>query len=232
MSVPERILAVDDEYLILELIRRVLERSHYEVITAADGPAALRLFHETKPHLVLLDLILPGLSGWEVCSQIRNISAVPIIMLTRLGAQDDIARGLNIGADDYVVKPFTTSELLARVQAVLRRTRMSATAADMPLRFSSGDLIIDTANRQVMSYGRAVELTPKEYDLLLYMAHHAGRVLSPTEIFAHVWNYDTQSSHANVKWYIWRLRSKIEQDAARPRFIITQRGSGYRFILL
>jgi two-component system KDP operon response regulator KdpE len=230
--VPERILAVEDEYLILELIRRVLERSHYEVITAADGPTALRLFHETKPHLVLLDLILPGLSGWEVCSQIRNVSTVPIIMLTRLQSQDDIVKGLNIGADDYVVKPFTTNELLARVQAVLRRTRMLATIADMPLRFSNGDLIIDTTNRQVMVYGRVVELTPKEYELLLYMAQHAGRVLSAADIFAHVWSYDTQTGHANVKWYIWRLRSKIEQDAARPRFIITQRGSGYRFTLL
>lgn len=231
-GVPERILAVEDELLILQLIQRVLEAAHYEVIPATDGPSALQLFHRHQPHLVLLDLMLPGLSGWEVCNRIRNISTVPIIMLTQLQSQDDVVKGLNVGADDYIVKPFTGKELLARVQAVLRRARMPVPVEDQPLRFGDGELIIDTVNRQVIVRGQVVDLTPTEYDLLLFLAQRAGRILAADAIFEHVWSYDTEASRDNVKWYIWRLRNKIEKDPADPRFIITERGIGYRFSLV
>ena len=232
VSVAERILVVDDEYLVLELIRRSLEQANYEVTLAADGSAALQLFHKVQPHLVVLDLMMPGMSGWEVCSRLRAFSTVPIIMLTALTAQEDIIKGLNAGADDYVVKPFQGKELLARVQAVLRRTRMSPPSKDLALRFGGGDLVIDSSNRRVLAYGEMVDLTPTEYDLLLFMAQSAGRILPTATIFEKVWSYDAEASQNSVKWYVWRLRNKIEKDPRDPRFIVTERGIGYRFTLL
>ena len=225
----ERILAVDDEHLVLELIRRSLEAANFEVTLAPDGSAALQLFHRVQPHLVVLDLMMPGMSGWEVCSRLRAISTVPIIMLTALTAQEDIIKGLNAGADDYVVKPFQGKELLARVQAVLRRTRMPPPSKDLSLRFGGGDLVVDSSNRRVSAYGEMVDLTPKEYDLLLFMAQSAGRILPSATIFENVWSYQAKASLNSVKWYVWRLRSKIEKDPRNPRFIVTERGIGYRF---
>ena len=232
VSVAERILAVDDEHLVLELIRRSLEVANYEVTLAADGSAALQLFHKVQPHLVVLDLMMPGMSGWEVCSRLRAFSTVPIIMLTALTAQEDIIKGLNAGADDYVVKPFQGKELLARVQAVLRRTRMPPPSMDLPLRFGGGDLVVDSSNRRVLVYGEMADLTPKEYDLLLFMAQGAGRILPSATIFENVWPHEAKASVNGVKWYVWRLRNKIEKDPRNPRFIVTERGIGYRFALL
>lgn len=228
----ERILAVDDGHLVLELIRKSLEAANYEVTLAADGPVASQLFHKVQPHLVVLDLMMPGTSGWEVCDRLRAISTVPIIMLTALTAQEDIIKGLNAGADDYVVKPFQGKELVTRVQAVLRRTRMPPPSKDLPLRFGDGDLVIDSSNRWVLAYGEMVDLTPKEYDLLLFMAQSAGRILPSVTIFENVWSYKAEASLKSVKWYVWRLRNKIEKDPRDPRFIVTERGIGYRFALL
>ena len=232
VSMAERILAVDDEHLVLELIRRSLEAADYEVTLAADGSAALQLFHRVQPHLVVLDLMMPGMSGWEVCSRLRAISTVPIIMLTALTAQEDIIKGLNAGADDYVVKPFQGKELLARVQAVLRRTRMPPPSNDLSLRFGGGDLVVDSSNRRVWAYGEMVDLTRKEYDLLLFMAQRAGRILPSATIFENVWSHQARADLNSVKWYVWRLRNKIEKDPRDPRFILTERGIGYRFTLL
>lgn len=227
----ERILAVEDEILLLEELRGCLRAAGYEVYTAEDGAAALREYHHAQPNLVILDLIMPGLSGWEVCRHLRAFSTVPIIMLTGLRSNEDIIRGLNAGADDYVVKPIQCAVLLARVQAVLRRANMVPLTPGAPLRFGGGDLLIDPLERRVMAYGKPVELTLKEYQLLLFMAHNAGRVLSIGTIFDHVWAYDTDTNQSSVKWYVWRVRSKIEQNARDPRFILTERGIGYRFAL-
>jgi len=228
----ERILAVDDEYLVLELIRRSLDVAGYEVTLAPDGASAIRLFHRTQPHLVILDLMMPDMSGYDVCNRLRDISTVPIIMLTALSAQEDIIKGLNLGADDYVVKPFLGKELLARVQAALRRTRMAPPLPDMPLRFGDGDLIIDPDNRQVLAYGEPVDLTPTEYDLLLFLAQSGGRIMPADAILKHVWAHDKKAKVDGVKWYVWRLRNKIEKDPRNPSFITTERGIGYRFALL
>lgn len=225
----ERILVVDDDRLLLQLIERSLVADGYEVVTAIDGQSGLRLLHQTEPHLVVLDVMMPNLDGWELCERIREISIVPIIMLTARGSQEDIVRGLHMGADDYLVKPFHPGELQARVAALLRRVRMPAPNGQSPLRFGAGALIIDPGKHQVIVNGEEADLTPTEYDLLLFMAERAGRILPTEIIFDNVWSYDTEASVDSVKWYIWRLRKKIEADPRRPRFIITERGIGYRF---
>jgi len=231
--VAERILAIDDDQLLLQLIQRSLESGGYEVSTASDGQSGLQQFHEFQPHLVILDVMMPHMDGWETCRRVRDVSTVPIIMLTALGSHQDIVKGLNMGADDYLVKPFHPEELQARVEAVLRRLRMPPPASDSsPLRFGGGDLIIDPANRQVMANSEAIDLTPTEYDLLLFMAKRAGRILSTDVIFDNVWPYDADASPDSVKWYIWRLRNKIESEPRNPRYILTERGIGYRFATL
>jgi DNA-binding response OmpR family regulator len=231
--VAERILAIDDDQLLLQLIQRSLESGGYEVSIARDGQSGLQQFHEFQPHLVILDVMMPHMDGWETCRRVRDVSTVPIIMLTALGSHQDIVKGLNMGADDYLVKPFHPEELQARVEAVLRRLRMPPPASDSsPLRFGGGDLIIDPANRQVMANSEAIDLTPTEYDLLLFMAKRAGRILSTDVIFDNVWPYDADASPDSVKWYIWRLRNKIESEPRHPRYILTERGIGYRFATL
>jgi len=228
--VAEKILAVDDDPMLLELIETSLKQDHYEVIVASNGEEGLRLLGELKPHAIILDIMMPTMDGWEICKRVRKISTVPIIMLTALGSQEDIVRGLRAGADDYLVKPFRKDELLARVSAVLRRATMPAPSAKAPLRFGDGELVIDPVDRQVTLNGQGVDLTPTEFDLLLFMAQRAGRILSTEFIFENVWSYDSEANLESVKWYMWRLRKKIENKPSSPKYIITERGVGYRFI--
>ena len=226
----EKILVIDDDPKLLELIETTLKHDHYDVIVASNGEDGLRYLSELKPHLVVLDIMMPSMDGWEICNRVRKISTIPIIMLTSLGSQDDIVRGLRAGADDYLVKPFQKDELLARVSAVLRRVNMPPPSAKAPMRFGSGELVIDPADRQVTLNGQVLELTPTEFDLLLFMAYRAGRILSTEFIFENVWSYDSDANLESVKWYMWRLRKKIEKKPSNPKYIITERGVGYRFI--
>jgi DNA-binding response OmpR family regulator len=227
----EKILVIDDDEVLLRLIQHILELANYQVITAADGQSGFQEFLASQPHLIILDVMMPKLDGWETCRRIRDMSTTPIIMLTARGTQQDIIEGLKLGADDYVVKPFHPEELQARVEAVLRRMRMPPPSNDLPLRFAGG-LIIDPATRQVMVHGQVVELTPTEYELLLFMAKRSGRILTTDVIFCSVWPYDTNANLDSVKWYIWRLRNKIEDTPSDPRYILTERGIGYRFDVL
>jgi len=227
---PERILVIDDDPVVLQLIHAELKLGHYEVDLARNGSDGLRLLQENKPSLVILDIMLPHLDGWEICNRIRKISTVPIIMLTALTSQDDIIRGLQAGADDYLVKPFNGEELLARVQAVLRRAKMPPLSPTSPLRFGQGELVIDPPDRQVTRHGAPLDLTPKEFDLLLFMACRPGRILRTEFIFENVWPLDSEASIENVKLYVWRLRKKIEKNPSKPSYIITERGIGYRFV--
>lgn len=226
----EKILVIDDDPFLRQLIEQTLLQENYQVITAPNGPDGLRLLSEQKPHLVILDIMLPGLSGWDVCRQIREKSTIPIIILTAKNAPDDVVRGLRLGADDYLVKPFYPDELQARVSAVLRRTAMPPPSQQTPLRFGNGELVIDPAERRVYLNGQAIELTRTEYDLLVFMATRPGRILTTEIIFDNVWPYDADANMESVKWYIWRLRKKIEPDSSNPRYIITERGVGYRFM--
>ncbi len=226
----ERILVVDDDPVLVEIIASSLKQGDFEVVVAANGEDGLKILSAVKPHLILLDIMMPSMDGWEFCSRVRKVSTTPIIMLTALGSHSDIVRGLNVGADDYLVKPFNRDELLARVTAVLRRANMAPPSAKAPLRFGDGELIIDPTDRQVTLAGKAVELTPTEFDLLLFMAHRAGRILSTEFIFENVWSYDSDANLESVKWYMWRLRKKIEKKPSNPKYIITERGVGYRFL--
>ncbi len=227
---PERILAVDDDPLLLQLIEQTLHKGGYEVILAFEGQEGLQLLAERRPHLVVLDIMLPNVDGWEICRRIRKVSTIPIIMLTARGSHSDIVRGLEAGADDYLVKPFHPDELLARVSAVLRRVAMPPPTQKAPLRFGNGSLVIDPTERLVTVDGELVDLTRTEFDLLLFMAYRPGRILTTEIIFENVWSYDADANLESVKWYVWRLRKKIEKDSSNPQYIVTERGVGYRFV--
>ena len=217
----ETILAIDDEEFLLKLVTTALGKVGYNVVTAPGGEEGLALFRQTAPDLVILDIMMPGMDGWEVCRRLRQTSSVPIIFLTAMDTEQNVVDGLVGGADDYLTKPIRIDELRARVAALLRRARMPH---ERP-----GDLIINTAEQSVFAYGEEVPLSPIEYNLLLFMAERAGRILSTELLYDTIWGASAESRSQGVKWYVWRLRQKIETDPQEPRFILTERGKGYRF---
>jgi two-component system response regulator VicR len=223
----ERILAVDDEPRYLEIIRFNLETAGYQVESAATGEEALDALTADEPDLIVLDVMLPGLSGFEVCSAVRERSSCPIIMLTAKGAEEDKVRGLRLGADDYVTKPFSAQELLARVEAVLRRARAPEHGERQPATISLGDLQIDRPGKQVTVAGREVRLSPTEYRLLLCLAVNAGVVLSRDELLTQVWGKAYRGEDEILRVTLWRLRQKLEDDPSAPRYVVTRPGLGY-----
>ncbi len=225
----EKILIIDDDPLLRTLIQQSLEQDNYHVTTAQNGTEGLELMEKAKPDLIILDIMMPDMSGWEICDRIRKTSTVPIIMLTARSSQNDIVRGLQAGADDYLIKPFHQAEMLARVSAVLRRVKTTPVASTTPMSFGDGDLVIDPGDHRVTRGQKEINLTPTEFNLLLFMAHRAGRILSTEVIFDNVWSYDTEANVESVKWYVWRLRKKLEENPSKPKYIITERGVGYRF---
>ena len=227
----EKILIIEDDPLQADVVRLLLEQDGFEAVLALDGPEGLRRLYETQPDLVILDLMLPQMDGWEVCRRIRELSTVPIIIMTSRRGDEEKIKGLRIGADDYIVKPFNPQELGARVHAVLRRTRLPPPSKSAVMRFAGGDLIIDPKSPTIIRDGNPVELTPTEHRILMYLAEPPGRVVSVEDIFTAVWGFETEVDLNNVKWYIWRLRQKLEgENEAHPaRFIFTERGVGYRF---
>jgi two-component system KDP operon response regulator KdpE len=228
----KKILAIHDDPLMLQLIQDGLELVGYEVITALDGESGLEQLRKSQPDLVILDVLTPQMDGWGICRRIRSISTVPIIIVTALGAEEDIVKGLNMGADDYLVKPFDLKELQTRVGAILGRVDMPPPADERLLRFGDDDLIIDLNNKQVMVHGQAVHLTPTEYELFVFMAERAGRILFSTTILSEVWADDPEISPDILKQHIHSLRNKIEDDPHQPRYILTEYGIGYRFVKL
>ena len=220
------VLIVDDERTVRDVVRLYLERDGYEVFTAATGPDALTTYESARPDLVVLDLMLPGLSGEEVCRQLRRDSEVGIIMLTARASERERLTGLDLGADDYVVKPFSPRELVARVRAVLRRTRASEQAEGAIV---AGDLEIDAGQRSVQLDGVDVPLTAREFDLLWFFARHAGSVFSREQLLENVWGWDFEGDLSTVTVHVRRLRTKIETDPRNPRHIQTVWSVGYRF---
>lgn len=214
------VLVVDDDPLIVKTLQRNLELEGYGVVTAESGTPALALVPEVD--LVILDLNLPGLDGVEVCRRIRYSSEVPVLMLTARDQIDDRVEGLDAGADDYLVKPFAAEELLARVRALLRRS----IGGDEPTVVRFEDLTIDTEGRQVRRGDRLLELTVREYDLLLYLARHARKVLTRSQIMNEVWGYDIDVGSNTLEVYVGYLRKKLEADG-EPRLVHTVRGIGY-----
>jgi DNA-binding response OmpR family regulator len=222
------VLVVDDEPTILEVVARYLERAGYRTRVAADSVQAIDAVARDRPDLVVLDLMLPGVDGLEVMRRLRgnDRNGIPVILLTAKGEESDRVVGLRLGADDYVVKPFSPAELIARVDAVLRRVDTSP-SHEAPLDF--GDLVIDPAGRRVFVADQEAQLTQREFDVLLFLARHPGQVFSRHQLMDAVWQYSFYTDTSTVTVHIRRLRSKIEQDASQPRHIQTVWGVGYRF---
>ncbi len=225
-----KILVVDDDPHILDAVTVgfQLQWQDAEVVPAADGEAGLRAFYEHDPDVVVLDVALPGKNGFEVLQEIRRVSDVPVIMLTARGEEMDQVRGLELGADDYVVKPFSHLALLARIKAVLRRAELPPPVRALP-DFMAGDLAINFQNHQVTLKGETVRLTPVEYKLLYHLVRNAGRLMPHQVLLDRVWGDNYGATTDYLKVFISRLRAKIEPSGG-PRFIETERGLGYRFV--
>jgi DNA-binding response OmpR family regulator len=225
--VGQRVLVVDDDPTVSDVVRRYLERAGLVVTLAADGPAALRAFDAERPDLVVLDLMLPGIDGLEVCRRIRAQAAdLPIVMLTARGEEADRVLGLELGADDYVTKPFSPRELVLRVQSVLRRAAQAAPAP--PEVLVDGDLVVDAGRREARLGGAVLALTVREFDLLAFLMRHPGRAFKRSELLESVWGW-TFGDQSTVTVHMRRLREKVERDPARPRRITTVWGVGYRY---
>ena len=220
------ILVVDDEPTITDVVSRYLERAGYSTHVAADGPDALRIAGESRPDLVVLDLMLPGMDGLEVMRRLRERERVSVILLTAKGEHTDRIIGLRLGADDYVVKPFSPAELVARVDAVLRRVD-SSPQLEEPIAFD--DLELDPVARRVTVRGEEVQLTMREYELLLHFMRHPGQVFSRDQLMDAVWQYTFYTDTSTVTVHMRRLRAKIEVDPSSPRWLQTVWGVGYRF---
>jgi DNA-binding response OmpR family regulator len=228
MAAMTQVLVVDDEPMVREVLARYLEAEGFAVVTAGDGVEALDRFGESAPDLVLLDLMLPRIDGFEVFDRLRTLGRVPVIMLTARGEETDRVVGLDLGADDYVTKPFSPREVVARVRAVLRRTGGEAPdGRDDPLVY--GDLTIDPASHTVIVRDEPVRLTPKEFDLLRLMASSPGVVFSRIQLLEEVWDFAWDGDPSTVTVHIRRLREKIESDPSVPERLVTVWGVGYRF---
>jgi len=226
----QRVLVVDDDSNVAEVVSRYLEREGYEVASVGDGPAAINRAAVAHPDLVVLDLMLPGLDGIEVCRKLRELAPVPIIMLTARGEESDRIAGLEVGADDYMVKPFSPRELVARVRAVLRRAAGSFQAANGggPEVLAVGDLEIDLRSRIARLAGAAIALTTLEFDLLAFFMQHVGTAFRREDLLERVWGFSSGDT-STVTVHVRRLREKIERDPARPERVRTVWGVGYRF---
>lgn len=224
------ILVVDDEIRISRMIRMNLEHDGYEVIEAQSGQEALDQVRSRMPSLVILDVMMPGLDGYETLSILREISQVPVIMLTAKGEEEDRIRGLELGADDYVTKPFSPRELMSRVKAVLRRTEGAAGGAQQDVIRVDDRLKIDFSKREVWVNDQIVKLRPTEYRLLYHLVQNAGWVMTYDQLLTKVWGYEYRDETHYVRLYINYLRQKLEEDPSNPKYILTERGVGYRFV--
>jgi DNA-binding response OmpR family regulator len=221
------VLVVDDEEIVRSVVVRYLERDGYDTLEAADGVRARELIEHARPDLVVLDIMLPGIDGLELCRWIRSSSELPVIMLTARGEEADRIVGLELGADDYITKPFSPRELAARVRTVLRRVAGSPAPAET-LRF--GDVLLERSTREARIAGREVQLTAKEFDLIWFLASHPRRVFSRDQLMTSVWGYTRAIDTGTVTVHIRRLRQKLETDPSRPRHVQTVWGVGYRVV--
>lgn len=225
----KKILVVDDESKIADVVKSYLEHGGYEVYTAYSGKRAIELFTEVNPDLIILDLMLPDISGEEICNRIRKNSSVPIIMLTAKVSDDEVIHGLDIGADDYVLKPFSPKQLLARVAAVLRRTVKETDTDETKIIFENGDLVIDSFIHEIRKSGNIINLTPNEYKILLTMARYPKKTFTREELISMALGEDFEGFDRTVDTHIKNLRQKIEDDPKEPKYLMTVHGIGYRF---
>ena len=227
-SKKELVLVVDDDVRILRMMQMILEAEGYRVVRASNGEAALDVFYEENPNLVLMDIMMPGMDGFTVCRRIREFSQVPIIMVTVKASDEEKVRGLDAGADDYITKPFSAIEMTARVRAVLRRTK-SRDEHRAPT-FQSGELVADFASHKVILAGEEIVLTPNEYKILAYLAQNAGRILTPEQILRKVWGEEYADETHLLHATMTRLRQKLDDNARNPKYISTRPGIGYTMV--
>ena len=223
----EKILIIDDEETTVQLLAILLEHKGYEVVKSYRAEDGLRMAYRTQPNLVLLDVAMPDMDGWEVCRRLRELSDVPIVFLTARSEIKDVVRGLEIGADDYIVKPYDNEELVARVRAHLRRVPSNSAADELV--FGGGNFRVNFLNREVTVRGEPKHLTPKEFSLLSVLVRNAGRVITRNELVTEAWGPEYGDAIDSLKLYIHYLRRKLEKDATHPKYILTARGVGYRF---
>jgi two-component system KDP operon response regulator KdpE len=221
-----KILIVDDEPGLRDLVRINLEHEGFGVVQAENGVLALDAVREEHPDLVILDVMMPEMDGWETCKKLREFSQVPVLMLTARVQSQDIVTGLNSGADDYLLKPFNMDELMARVRALLRRVP----SPNRPVVAGNNEISIDKQKREVLVREEQVDLTPTEYDLLLMLAENAGKVLEHEMLLRGVWGQEYTKDNDYLKVYIWHLRRKLEKDPRDPKLLLTEWGIGYRLV--
>jgi len=224
----DTILIIDDDQDLAKIVQLSLEREGYQTVIATSGLEGLQEAYRVQPDLVILDIMMPGMDGWEVCRRLGEMSNVPILMLTAKGTEVDIVKGLQIGADDYLTKPFSVAELIARIQALLRRTGPQS-QTDRPSTFSIGNLTIDLNRRLVMRDEDLVDLTPTEFKLLECFVTHRDRVLPHRFLLTEVWGSEYIGETSYLKLYVRYLRRKLEEDPSNPQLIVTEWGVGYRF---
>jgi len=225
-----KVLLVDDEPAFVSLVERVLTQQGYEVLKASNGQESLKVLFNHRPDVVLLDVVMPRMDGWQTCSRIREVADVPIIIITgQQKAEADIVRGLNSGADDYLIKPVGNKELVARVQALLRRAQPPALLDTRKATYADDFLTVDIANRKVTANGEQVRLTPTEFRLLSLLVENAGQVLTRKQLLEKVWGWEYANDLDYLRIYIWHLRHKIEPNPTQPKYIITEPGLGYYF---
>lgn len=227
----KKIMVVDDDPGLVKLVDQILTQKGYAVLKASNGQEALKLMFAEKPDLVLLDVLMPGMDGWQACSRIRDVSDVPIVMLSgKWKSEDDVVRGLDYGADEYLFKPVGTRELVARVRAVLRRAEApSYTGKKQETVFSDGYLAVDVGERKVTVNGERIKLTPREFRLLALLVENAGRIITHRQVLESVWGWEYIDDVDYVRIYISHLRQKIEPDLNLPKYILTEPGVGYYF---
>lgn len=224
----KKILFIDDDVNLLKVVKLSLGQEGYRVFTVEDGAQGLRQAFNIQPDLVLLDVMMPGMDGWEILTRLRAMSDLPIIMLTAKDEEADVIKGLDLGADDYVTKPFGTDELTARIAAALRRAQLSGTSRKTAA-YADDYLIIEFVRRRVMVEGKPVNLTPTEYRLLICLVRRAGRVVPHRMLLAEVWGPEYIDETQYLKLYVRYLREKIEKDPSNPEYILTEWGRGYYF---
>jgi DNA-binding response OmpR family regulator len=225
--VKESLLIVDDDSTLLRFIKEYLEREGFEVTVANGGEKALRLFYQHRPELVVVDVMMPGMDGWELCARLRELSNTPVVMLTAKTSENDKLRGFRLGVDDYITKPFSMAELVARIRAILARSTSSGGEAELD-RYQIGELAVDVRKRQVLLKNAVLDLTPTEYRLIEVLARRPGEAISQDEIISTVWGDEHEGGGSALRRYIWLLRQKVEMDPKNPERIVTLRGFGYR----
>jgi DNA-binding response OmpR family regulator len=224
--VTHKILVVDDDETLLRFVSEYMTREGFQLLTADRGTLALRQLYEERPDLIVLDVMMPGMDGWEVCARVRELTDVPVVMLTAKTSEADKLRGFRLGVDDYITKPFSLAELAARIRAVLSR---SATQREgEPAVYKVGPLLIDVRRREILRENEPVAVTPTEFRLLSALARRAGQAVSQEDLVTEVWGSLRQESSSALRRYIWFLRQKIEEDPDNPRHLMTVRGFGYR----